>query len=929
MTSELIAGLLTASAVAGPGTALAATGSGGLIPEPGQFFPINSVKVLDTHDGTGGVSVGPLASGATATFAVTGVGAVPSAGDVSDVYVIITAISPQDGGCLVDYSATVVNPGICTVSFEPGQNMSDSDIVQVSSSGQVSVTNESSGTTGVSVAVMGYVQANDPQTLDTQVPGDTYVPLVQAQIADTRTGFGAPQAQVPAGGKPDDPSRRGRGRAVGCGGSGAVHRHCERGKRRVFVGLSDRGDAPSEAGSAYQDVAESRIVDTRYGTGGVAATPVPAGGSITFTAIGGHGVPSTGVSSVAESVAAIGPTASGFLSAYPAGGTDPNYPGVNFTNGDQQDNDMSAPVLSAVSPAGRETITNHSTGTVDVVVSARGYYAAPAAPQAPESVSVSLSGTIATVDWNAPPADGGAAITSYTVTASPDNATATVSGGNTEATLSGLANVSADLFTVTATNAVGTSYPTTYAPPNVVTGQVLAPDGVTPVPGDLVTIYPNDPSTSSMPSLIGTATTDSHGNWSFAVPPYTALPADSQAAANANGGWLNVDAVGSGFATANGTRYSVGAVAIRSAWVGTSSQTQNPAGTVALAQPATVMRPDGPAPALTGNQAAAAYLAVNDPTATDSSGNPTGNPDYAYPPVPTDKYGFQESGGDGSYNPNIASDGVTDLTNAPVTPATPNDFCYIKHKANGDAADHGMWTIVGEYHSNWDDMGSFSYTTSASSIIGAEVSADNQDFSFSGWDNMSNGTGLSRGKGNGGTYDSHQVQLHVHYRESYWTMSPGTNCYTWYQWDDAGITRSPEGLYTRLGAGINGDQNKAKTRWRTDGCTALTNLYNAIHTPAGQAAGLSNYWFADQWPETGMGLTHDHGLTYGLAAKLTFAPDPDTSWLTVSVGFKAETTHTVATEQRVEFDASNGMPDWTRNDPWPGHPGQVNTNHYF
>jgi hypothetical protein len=82
------------------------------------------------------------------------------------------------------------------------------------------------------------------------------------------------------------------------------------------------------------------------------------------------------VPAVAESVAAISPTATGYLSAYPAGATDPHNPGVNFTVGDYQDNDIATPILAAMSPTGRETIANHSSGTVDVVVSVRGYYQA-------------------------------------------------------------------------------------------------------------------------------------------------------------------------------------------------------------------------------------------------------------------------------------------------------------------------------------------------------------------------------------------------------------------------------------------------------------------------------------------------------------------------------------------------------------------------
>ena len=45
---------------------------------------------------------------------------------------------------------------------------------------------------------------------------------------------------------------------------------------------------------------------------------------------------------------------------------------MNFNAADSQDNDMAARLLSAVSPTGQETITNHSSGTVDVVVSVRG-----------------------------------------------------------------------------------------------------------------------------------------------------------------------------------------------------------------------------------------------------------------------------------------------------------------------------------------------------------------------------------------------------------------------------------------------------------------------------------------------------------------------------------------------------------------------------
>jgi hypothetical protein len=52
--------------------------------------------------------------------------------------------------------------------------------------------------------------------------------------------------------------------------------------------------------ATYHDVAQSRIADTRDGTGGIPATPVPAGGSVTFTATGVDGIPAAGVPAVAR-----------------------------------------------------------------------------------------------------------------------------------------------------------------------------------------------------------------------------------------------------------------------------------------------------------------------------------------------------------------------------------------------------------------------------------------------------------------------------------------------------------------------------------------------------------------------------------------------------------------------------------------------------
>jgi len=101
-------------------------------------------------------------------------------------------------------------------------------------------------------------------------------------------------------------------------------------------------------------------------------------------------------------------------------------------------------------------------------------------PDAPTIGTVTLGNAQATVSFTAPSSNGGAAITSYTATSNPEGLTATVyqaDGG--DITVTGLTNGTSYTFTVTATNAIGTSIASAASSSVTPTPTVLSPTGKT------------------------------------------------------------------------------------------------------------------------------------------------------------------------------------------------------------------------------------------------------------------------------------------------------------------------------------------------------------------------------------------------------------------------------------------------------------------
>ena len=130
------------------------------------------------------------------------------------------------------------------------------------------------------------------------------------------------------------------------------------------------------------------------------------------------------------------------------------------------------------------TATNAiGTGAASTASSAVTPEAPETAPGAPTGVSAVAGNASAVVSWTAPASDGGSAITGYTVTSSPGNITCTAA--SSPCTVSGLTNGTPYTFTVTATNAIGTSPPSTpSASVTPVAGVPGAPTGVSAVAGN-------------------------------------------------------------------------------------------------------------------------------------------------------------------------------------------------------------------------------------------------------------------------------------------------------------------------------------------------------------------------------------------------------------------------------------------------------------
>ncbi len=242
----------------------------------------------------------------------------------------------------------------------------------------------------------------------------------------------------------------------------------------------------------------TRVLDTRDGTGGVSA-PLGPGGVLTFRPAG---LPANTVA-VALNLTAVGPSADGFLTAYPDDSNRPTVSSVDFSAGQ-----TTANLVMVGIDNGAIDVFNHS-GATDVLADLEGYYVSST-----DGMGFTTAPPTRVLDTRDGTGRGGAvapvgpnSTISLTVPAIPVDATSVVLN------LTAVNGTAPSTLTAYAT---GSSRPAT-SNLNFDTGQTMANLVVVPVNSRKFSIWNNAGSVDLVGDLVGYYTLAAGG-------PFTAIP---------------------------------------------------------------------------------------------------------------------------------------------------------------------------------------------------------------------------------------------------------------------------------------------------------------------------------------------------------------------------------------------------------------------
>ncbi len=336
-------------------------------PPPGMVTPLSPTRIMDTRIGLG--AVGPLTSGRTVTIPVAGVAGVsPKA---SAVLVNITCTDAQGSGFITGYASGTPTPGVSNANFTVGKTGANLALIPVGADGAIALTAAVNGqSVQLVVDLQGYVAGGGVVT-----EAGAVVPVTPQRLADTRNSGalgGGGTFNVPVAGAlgvPADAAAVFLNVTVTSPGTPGFLTAYPTGEARpatsnlnfvpgqtvpnmVLVKVGSLGqvsifNASSTAVHVVVDVqgyvtagtpvtpgaivpmSPSRVLDTRIGLGApLGAVRSGSTRTITFT---GAGLATA--SGVFMNLTVTEPTASGYISAYPASGTRPTISNLNFDPG--------------------------------------------------------------------------------------------------------------------------------------------------------------------------------------------------------------------------------------------------------------------------------------------------------------------------------------------------------------------------------------------------------------------------------------------------------------------------------------------------------------------------------------------------------------------------------------------------------------------
>ncbi|WP_030172022.1 fibronectin type III domain-containing protein [Spirillospora albida] len=391
----------------------------------GQFVSLPLVGLYDTLSGVN-APVAEIPANGSVTVQVAGKAGIPASG-VSAVALNIWKRGGSDGyGYLVlrpsDKPSTAV-----TLYYNPTDHNSTDDLIRLTSTGKLTLTNTGPNPVDVRIAVRGYFLDASATQAATE-----YHPLNAAYIYDSRPGIGPAdgpktplasktpitlqvtgKAGIPATGVDSvainiaalgattnaglslwadgesDPTSStllytaGENNSltdivrVGTGGRIRLVNH---GANPINVAIAVRGyfkktTTTDTDGAGFEAVEPKTLLrtDSGVGTPGGTTTPLAARASLTFTATSATSTPMQRISAVAGSLTAFQPAATGSLSITPTGGTEAKLGTLQFMKGE------TSQLTDIVRPGtdGKLTVTNHSDSTVHVQFSIRGYFVRP------------------------------------------------------------------------------------------------------------------------------------------------------------------------------------------------------------------------------------------------------------------------------------------------------------------------------------------------------------------------------------------------------------------------------------------------------------------------------------------------------------------------------------------------------------------------